>query len=503
MASPDEPMNVPPQQEVRVLAPSQYDLTQKVTTSPLYSLYDVFPEDGAQAGNFEAAATHIKEFLIPAKKLLNLKRSMLTFRMTFDLGANASINAKFYPYLGLVSQIRVFTRTGTHLVNITNCQDYNILSALPSHSPDEVEATGMALGTNDTNAAAATSYNNNVTNVVVTPFGIAEQTPAYALSKGHPSFPATDCNQVNLTQGNLLGRQVPVGLLTSDTTGGAGNDRYNRFDYVLKLGDYIGTLLALDKSIMFSDTLVLQITFAPYNSYVFSSTDAALNAVVLGSKAALPAVSYEDMRLRLCQDLNLNARRSWLGRVESETGFVATIPYVTMFERNIGTGTTAASTIRVNRGHGSTLLRIISGTRVARTDAITDGQGPFSFCNNANALISNYQTLFNNQPLQPKLLDATGPEAWYYNQEWFKNGLLSTFKCWRIVSSAHVDQFGSDADALVMARVSDFHRSGYPLETEVTYTRNDSTKTAAAERHLFCVITQKTLRINALGVSVI
>ena len=493
MASPDVPMEAPPQ-EVRVVAPEQYDMTQKVTTSPLYSLYDVFPQDGAQTGNLEPTAVHIKEFLIPAKRLLNLSRSILTYNLQIQK-PNATGGGKAVGvYLSNVSpfaQIRLFTRTGTHLVNITNGHDYHKLCVVTSLDPQRYKSRQAFGGLGNDAADFATAEGNNQNTNQVHLVQKPDQTDwAKIVSPANPlKNDGTEYKNI------IFHDDLPAYALLDN---GAAN--YVQIPVSIQLGDLIGTVFAMDKSIMFSDTLVLQITFSGHRDYIFAVDSVAAPEA---NRQAATAVSYTDMRLRLCQDLNLNARQTWLGRIQSEQGFVATIPYVTMFERNIGTGNTAASTIRINRGHGSSLLRVISGIRRITTDATTDGKAPYDYYNYKGNLTLLYQTLFNDQPLQPKLLDTKKSEDWYYNHEFFQDGGLSQELAWRSWVGAHVDQFGSDAARLVDAAVSDFHKSGYPLDTEVTFTRNESSKDTSATNHLFCVVCQKTMRINALGISVL
>lgn len=483
--------------ELKVVAPKQYDVSQKVTASPLYTWYDVYPRDGSQTGTINATSVHVKSFDIPAGRLLNLSRSVLRCEFKFT-SSNADYWTKIMADTLPIANIRLMTRQGTDLLNIAYGQDYHKLVCLPSVS-SSMDHAGPFLPDDGEAANYITGRWRPGKNIHSYTTGRTEGKFAEGLAESGAATPSLGVDGVAVDD-TLCDTTATV---QSVAHAAEGKDVVALFE--LPLGDLVGTVCCYDKSLMFSEILELRVEFAAHSSYAFEvkeTTDYkdSGGSSWTGTISTLTSVTYSDMRLQLCMDENKAAVNTWLERIQSEAPFECTIPFTTMVNLNLGSSVTAQQNTRINRAHGSSLLRIHAGVRRALTTHATG----YRYYARSDAAVAVYQTMLNSQPLQPKQLDTSKLEDWEWNRDLVKGSLLGdapTRYQGRI--PVHIDQFGSDGESVVNAPVSDFYRSGMPLDTEITYTYFASTKYAHNHDLLLGIVAQKTLSISRLGVAVI
>jgi len=494
---------------INVVAPTQYDLTQKVTTSPLYTLYKVYPENGTVPLAITTTSTHNVEFHIPSHQLVNLSRSIVRFKIANTITAATGttttgdagliVESTVLPF----SAVRLFTRSGTNLVNVNFLQDYAKICMIPSASQARLENEDAGFVAN----ADGKEHENPPLNIL----GVGRSVNNGG-SPGGP-LPETKYDGAGLIVAQATNTAESVQITVAHSLAlnvQAGHNHPLYTIYELRLSDLIGTLFSYDKSIMFSETLVLQLQVAPSEMiHIGKSSVNSLNmvgAAIIAATGGGPSqlingtLTYSDMHLQLTQDENKSAILSWNSRLASGAGFDATIPYTTMMKFSHSAAVSGSNTLRLNRGHGSSLLRIITGVRRAVEAKFLS----YDYSNTRGAdKVAQYQTLLNARPLQPKVLVCTENEDWLYNRNYLADGVCGDFFKYRTYASIHIDQFGSDADTLSGAPVSDFYKSGLPLDQEVIYTRNDVMKAAVAHVQMFCIIAQKSMRISAEGVSVL
>lgn len=523
--------------EPNVIVPDVYDLASAVRVTPNLSPYDNWPIEGT--GPIDQPLTQNRfEIEIPAMTAINLYRSKLRFRLQFNRPAAAvpiqwSILKTRVPP---IDQFRMFTRKGVHLVNLPHFQEYWNVVAAPSLKAEVAKNRRPAMLCDNAGLAEAMPFEFGAaaSSTVYGPYRGIGATEANILGAGAAT--ATDIVSsgsplqfVCADDGTLPGSTLRMGSMSTTinnvpppcafaartvaTTTAAGAWYV---DYDMTLGDLVGSFLAWDKTIMFPETVVLQVVFANHNTFAFvgngtsdtdnkaalytgnttgyqeSLTNAQTATNTLAGYAGMASVFINNFRLRLMQDLNPLATSQWMNRLQSG-GMTMNLPWVRMWMMNAGAAARATGQFRIGSADGQTLLRIHSVLRNSGNQTLQSG---YVFYNEDTALTANYRTSVNNKPLQIADIKVAENHDWEYNQNHLRGTLLSTSSNYRACMPIHIDLFGGGDLPISEAAITDFHKSGLPINgPEVLYRREENEKAAIQLEYIFGVVTQKILQI--------
>jgi hypothetical protein len=406
-------------------------------------------------------------------------------------GTSAAVDAnqfaKFFPLRGFFSQLQLMTREGVHLVNITNFNDFNLLSCNPTVSQECLENRQTCV---PTITEALAKKKGRIEPIIAADSSAAPANDSFR----HMSITTTVLSDTEPSPSTAI---TPKGIFPGTVMSAiaGGNEPIHMFQ--VRLGDIAPSLLSYNKVLMFPKDLILQVTFAPTENYyaLFDAAATVVNTTVNGGESA--SITYTDMVLKMVHDTSDLARAAWMSRLQSGSTFKACIPYPVVFKVDIGALTSGSSVIRLSNADGRTCVRIQSAVRLQ----IERGCAGFNFVNGdlADSLrnVETYQTSLDTMPLQSKILDCDNADDWLLNGHWFKGSCMQGYDRYQSMCPLHIDQFGGNGASLVQSKVTDFYWSGIPLRQKtLLYTRTEYSKLAQAQDCILIAINQRQLEIN-------
>jgi hypothetical protein len=314
-------------------------------------------------------------------KTFNLSKSTLDFDLDFPEGTRKQqILTLGHP----ISRLRLYTRTGTNLVDLNEVDMYSrcvlpivtAQSECASHDKSQAsadkataEATGCATG----NCMSRTGR--------------------------------TDSNVNGRNAKRLDADGLPVDADVNDTEhqyytegiDGAGGSVYLK--YSIPLSEFAHTLLSVDKVLNFNQSLVMSVSFAPLNRIGQDSDDS--------TPTVLAACTMRNFRVRLAVEINSDIANAIRAKVATE-GMTIITPYVYQFAYAGGVNSDSISQqVRVNSGYGHTLLNayIITAngaSTLAKSKDISNG--------GASKLVSIQNSVDNNLLSEYRLETGKGQD---------------------------------------------------------------------------------------------
>jgi len=308
--------------------------------------------DGLAAGI--ANVNQFSTFEIP-NKVVNFAKSQLTFDLSVDSTNNARTPDFFALGCPAIDRISLLTRGGIYLMDLVDFNYYTeaVIPYTTKIAEMDSKRVGFAGNGADDATAAALAY----------PVGLIQPGNGVLTAGVNPSLAV-----------------FVIGDAAAVDTGVTGNRRYNvirastmkehryvhdqfrganaaaasvsALRYVLKFGELPHCLLGVDKDLFFGETLILNITWALNTQIGFQETRAD------GAYAAgLGGVSLSNLNLYLAVETNRMVAESVISKAQA--GLALTIPYVYTNRYQTGAGASLQSIqIRINRGHGKSLLKI-------------------------------------------------------------------------------------------------------------------------------------------------
>lgn len=398
-------------------------------------------------------------FNIAGNSVWNLSRSFIVLDAVFTGVADYSA-ATFVDSIPL-NQVQLLTENGSVLVDIQQAQIYSKIIQPLTLSKDEYLSRGSVyanvavdtsvpsinMGCNPlkrianigTNGATA-SYRADIKVIPIQP------TDASILQDG--TFSAvvpvaasgTDCLYNNPQQ------HVAAGTIAAATA--------NR--YRINLKTFVGTLLAVDKSLFFGQNLTLVLRWAPLQNWGFDFKDAAYE---LKDAAALAATSVTNYFIYLAEDINKDNQRSL--RQAFNSGYSMLIPYTTSTQQSSSSTGLATVQSTISSGNGYCLKRAISAC-VSSTNSLQYTANTF---NVAGSKWTSVQSFLDANPIQDIQLSISMAEPWNYLYDFIKDSPVGMSQRTYLENAFWIDNF-SDSNRSVDIPFMDQKDSGLYLYDE-------------------------------------
>lgn len=503
---------------VPVIIPETYNVQNAVRITPNLAPYDVFPQDGSGPLAGQAFNNQVIRFEIPPKQAINLANSSIQMDITTSIATGNANNLGSLlarPDVVPFSQLRFYTRKGTHLVNLPDFREYINVVAIPSISHEKAQQRTPFSG-HSTRARA---------DALAGTFGAAAQN-AYIVP------PATNTNPRGLMlTGEKYLRDAGAAVqkhvsrfhyssaiqacqVSAYEVKGATPPMYMRYE--LRLGDLVGTLFSWDKTMMFPTTTLLEVvvgdtlnmvsrlqgsTITQFDTELHSIPSDTLQAPLItgalgNANLAATAITFTNVRLRLMQDLNPIAINAWLQRLMSG-GFVMNLPWTRLNVVNLGAAAQAQSHFRIGAAEGQTLLRIQSAVRRTTTPNPADCLQNYMYNNIAGAEVKQYRTSVRNKPLQIRDINVEQGHDWEHNRHHLRDSLAGgTHENHLSYIWIHIDKFGGGNLPITKCDVTDFHKSGVPInspDAEFLYRIEYQAKRAEDMDSVSAIVAQKQL----------
>jgi hypothetical protein len=302
-----------------------------------------------------------------------------------------------------------------------------------------------------------------------------------------PAVVSTTGQQLNYA-GALADAAINYSSVNELQTSAASTGAVNAVDaaaiftrYNIPLGEIVETLLAVNKTIVFNQQLIIEIDFASGARIGFSSSTVA----GVGVPTALTAdYKMTEVMLYLATEQN-DVVAAYL-RDEAKKGMSMPIPYPVMKKTATGTSGVSSCVFRFNRTHGQKLRRVYSGWFHATETGLTA-------CvrgNEACAVLTGIRSIFMNQPRQDYTMDISKGQVWAYMKP--VAGGSVAFQSHKAFE--HYFTFVDSFDGIPLIEVKDkaVYSSGINLDLDMDYAL-ESTMLATGKQLYQYAICEKTL----------
>lgn len=383
-------------------------------------------------------------FELPAR-VMNLSKSHLSFTATVDAQAALTMSWLNITQFG-VRQIQLYTRSGVMLCDINDLHKYT-----------------SVVNPFETKKSDAVFYDEPTSHSTAIPQCAGTETLYRADNSTVPNnvYEPTYFNISAAAAANVVTYNIPLSVVKN-------------------------SILALDKSLYFNETILLKLvwnTAATWGGTAQSATDATATPGAMAND-----IEITKLALYLALERNPFVSSAVIEKTINQ-GNVINCPYVYVFKNVPGASTSQSISIRFNRSNGSHLKKIYhtlyDNDQTDMNQFIHDG-----------SVLSSYYTAINNQRLQQFDLNITNKlDYMYMYDEILKDSVLDNYDTF-LYNWAHVDKF----EDVTSEDPNDNIVSGLPLDVEQKWDINCTTGAATAYPHFTFAITNRPLIISAAGI---
>jgi hypothetical protein len=336
---------------------NELDYSQKIlnTSTPIYR--ECFPTNSTSVTLSSVASLGPTTFLLPSS-VMNFAKTRLNFTLSIPAGQAGTFTHVNNTALAPISRITCYdSSTSALMFDVNNLQEYMAITNLAATKIEDF-------------LTKATLYD------VTQPIPVEDNQKSNAFTSYSPSGT------------NLTARTPTLAPLTFIS---GAVDSAVTINYSVPLSAIKHSIFSLDKLLYTPSVISLELHFAPTNSFITSSTDAANPTT--GVTAYVPAagnVVVSDLTLSLCNEANLAVVSSLISRVMN-TSLILPCGYPTVLKQTISPSTNHAYQQQLTRGFGSKIKAII--TAPFSTAGLQQNLG------HEKQTLTTYQTLINNVPL--------------------------------------------------------------------------------------------------------
>ena len=493
------------------------DYRARIQSDPRYDLSDIYPQTGNRTLGLNATQTRQIDFEIPPR-CVNLSRCLLEFDVEATVTSTASLNQTVHipsDHLSPIERIEVFTRTGVRLMDLDQQQVWSKISNSYFAGRTDYEAAG----------AADSDFQQQVKSKF-----IKTQTTQSVVND--------DIHNINK---QTVGLKPLTKFPWKKTTPGVSTHLKK---ISIDLSHFRDSILSVDKSLYFGgQVLIVKLTIAPTNSWIFQKTTATTGPTVgdtdggpfwtpggastskLANQsdfaAAITDVTYalKDVTMRCAFESNPVLISQIKSKVMTGSGLKLFFPYTySWVEPKTQSSGKISHIVRFNRGYGLRLQRIVwtatnvnilnplkASSDVQNTMAYqqTDSATPVA---NVQPLIKSYYTTLNNRRLQERDLIVTDSKENFTSDTFdYAKQILEKSVCNSQLAMldnwAHVDAFDAySADKKDFSNVI----AGLPLSDDMQYaiSAEIDSQSASMQTSVFAVC-QRSLQLKADSVTVV
>lgn len=477
---------------------------QKAASASYYSYTKVLQNNGGANVNLTATAATTSQFDLPAQ-VFNLSKSFLRFDIY--LQQNGAVPNGMLTKIPPIRRMTLMTRSGRTIVDIPNFQHFwqvtkNLIvkeSEFENYPPPGVGNIldgSVANGAANTYFIAANNgillYNNPSHSLSTTPPAVVSTTHGATIRNGVPGVEAMVDNLSARRKNYVTESQ----FVTGSAFANANNSIFAKCE--LRFGKIPFSFFQVDRDFFTTEALQLQVEWEGWNTWAFTRPAAADLVACVPTTATVGLINLE---LYMAIEMNEGIRQSVMAKVMSG-GLAQVIPYTTFYQQQLGTNPAASVNLKINRGHGERLLRVISAENVL--DLYGDqlaGRCLFANLDPAEGLTQVYNTQLDSRRLQIQDLDVFKQDDYRFNYEKIKKTILRNVQEYYTNCPVHIDDW-SACDDLTESGEKDLQECGLDLSAEKMWTKYISTKSIHNSQMNVVIVCQKTLVSGPQGIMI-
>ena len=434
---------------------------------PKYTFTRLYQQTGSASVTIPVGGASGSEivFEIPAK-VHNLSRSELSFTLNFITpgAVVATSNAFIYDYVcSFFTQVQLYTRSGLYLMDYRYADYANAITGKACKSMADYL-------TNDQPSTLGLARSDAISTSTLRPNG-ATLNPNY-----------TDFNY-------FQGVALPVGPAT--TLHG---------NFKIPLSDLCPeSILAVDKDLYFGGEVVL-LRFV-LNSYAnISWLVTALTNPHTGAAVGTSDIQLNPLSLRLAVEQEPMIVDSIVQKCKEAGGMNVIVPVATVYRQVVNAGNNQIVTLRLNRSHGSHLLRCYY-TNILTANGTGAGNSDLHYL---PFRPTTYYTALENLRIQQFDLTTAENDDFEYVRDFLSETCIQNVSMYS-VNWFHVDDF--TGKKFIKDRDEIYKRNilcGLPLDKEYKYDVNITTPADANSKdHYIVAIGLKNLNVSPAGISLV
>lgn len=454
--------------EDTVIAP-ELDYKKKNYSYPVYKHSRILPQAGTQTVAVSNSGGAESLFEIPTK-VFNLSQSYLSFIVNPGQLATKQ-NWMAADVFGYIRQIQLYTRGGLFLADIQNFDNYtkavwktdikleDFLTFDKTNSGGATTAalvSGFGQGIRPNNAAAATGT-----------FGARYNNTAASVSFLEPQYVYT---------------------------GSAVNTANPFLSFKLNLDLIKNTIFSINKDLFFDEVVVMRVIWNGPGKYVWGA-DVGANPAANPVAFTTDGATINNLTLFVAIETNQDIVQQIMAKKNSGEGISLLVPYV--YGNKIGlTGDSQSVSLKYSRAHGIKLLKIYHQLN----SQVENSNTAYDTSNIADARVSSFYTLLNNNRLQEFDVTCANGDDWMLMREKLKGSLMLDSNVYKY-NFVWIDDF-SDYDAPIDRNESkdDNLIRGIDLSSEQKWDFYMNKATAPANNHYTFAVTLKMLIVNSNGI---
>lgn len=441
----------------------ELDYAPALATNPSYRYSKLVPQSGTQSVSLSTNQTTETLIEVPTK-CVNLSRSVLQYQVYVpELASNTtSVHTSGLPS---IDRLSCYTRSGVYICDINNVDKfYRVVAPRTTKFAKMNSADKMAIAATSALATSVGHYLHN----------------SNALSSASKRVDNAGTALTNSDKSYSEQEYIQQGVAADGS--GAGHIYYN---VQMELGEMVHTVLNIDKDLYFGEIMVLRIQWAPSNRLGFVSLSAA---PTLPTVAISTACTINNIALYLAVESNPDIISALVAKVNT-SGIQLVVPYVHTYKNSASSSTYIATQQRLNRGHGSSLLRVYSSL----FNGAESGATVFNNTNIASAKYTSFYTSMDSMRLQDSDVNVANNEDYLMIKDALEGSCIQNSGIFKYNACVEDDFTGfrtSDASA------TDSIQNGLSLEAERLYQVNLNAVSAASQNLYSFFICQKLLVIG-------
>lgn len=371
--------------------------------------------NGGTSVTLQPTSTTESRLTIPGSNVWNLARSFITFDVAYvAAGAGNYVNA-FCDCIP-IDRIQLLTDSGSVLVDLSGAVVYSKLIQPLVLSKEEYRSRGPIWGDTAIGTAWPVAQNMGCQSTSIISTIAADGTAAdFRLNAQTIGIEPTE---VSITQALAFSAIIPTQLSGTDIRQSnpqqhivtSGSNAALAVRYRINLKNYIGTLLATDKSLFFGQALTLVINWAPVTNFAFVTTALTLTGNTVPATPTLTSLYFY-----MAEDINEYNKAA--AREAFNSSYRMLVPWTTATANSSSAAGLFSVQEIITAGKGYGLKRILSAV-------VTNGStlaGTANTHNVAGTKWTTVQSFIDGKPLQDTQLSVAASDPWNYLYEFIKD----------------------------------------------------------------------------------